>query len=52
MGYSQERKETVLKKMLPPNNQSIAGPAKEEGISDATLIMVTFYLFQFLFEIS
>jgi transposase-like protein len=37
MGYSPERKEAVLKKMLPPNNQSIAGLAKEEGISDATL---------------
>ncbi len=37
MGYSLERKEAVLKKMLPPNNQSIAALAKEEGISDATL---------------
>jgi transposase-like protein len=37
MGYSLGRKEAVLKKMLPPNNQSIAGLAKEEGISDATL---------------
>ena len=37
MGYSLERKEAVLKKMLPPNNQSIAVLAKEEGISDATL---------------
>jgi len=37
MGYSLERKEAMLKKMLPPNNQSIAVLAKEEGISDATL---------------
>lgn len=37
MGYSLERKEAVLKKMLPPNKQSIAALAKEEGISDATL---------------
>ena len=37
MGYSLERKEAVLKKMLPPNNQSIAALAIEEGISDATL---------------
>lgn len=37
MGYSLERKEAVLKKMLPPNNQSITSLAKEEGISDATL---------------
>ena len=37
MGYSLERKEAVLKKMLPPNNRSIAALAEEEGISDATL---------------
>ena len=37
MGYSPERKEAVLKKMLPPNNQSIAQLAKVEGICDATL---------------
>lgn len=37
MGYPVERKESVLKKMLPPNNMSIAALAKEEGISDATL---------------
>ena len=37
MGYSLERKEAVLKKMLPPNNRSIAELAEEEGISDATL---------------
>ncbi len=37
MGYSIERKEAVLKKMLPPNNCSIAELAQQEGISDATL---------------
>ena len=37
MGYSQERKESVLKKILPPNNISISALSKEEGISDATL---------------
>jgi transposase-like protein len=37
MGYSPERKEAVLKKMLPPNNVAIAELAKQEGISDATL---------------
>jgi transposase-like protein len=37
MGYSLERKEAVLKKMLSPNTQSIAALAEEEGISDATL---------------
>ena len=37
MGYSQERKEAVLKKMLPPNNISIAALSKQESISDATL---------------
>jgi len=37
MGYPAERKEAVLKKLLPPNNISIAELAKEEGISDATL---------------
>ena len=39
MGYPQERRESVLKKMLPPNNVSIATLAKEEGISDATLYL-------------
>ncbi len=37
MGYPAKRKESVLKKMLPPNNMSIAALAKEEGISDGTL---------------
>ncbi len=37
MGYPRERKEAVLKKMLPPSNKSIPEIAKEEGISEATL---------------
>lgn len=37
MGYSQERRESVLKKMLPPSNISITELSKQEGISDATL---------------
>lgn len=37
MGYPKERKEAVLKKMLPPNNKTIPEIAKEEGISEGTL---------------
>jgi len=37
MRYPRERKEAVLKKMLPPNNQTIKELAKEEGVSEATL---------------
>jgi transposase-like protein len=37
MKYSQERKEAVLKKMLPPTNQPIAQLSKSEGIAEATL---------------
>jgi len=35
--FSPERKESVLKKLLPPNNQSVAAVSKMEGISEATL---------------
>ena len=35
--YSAERKEAVLKKLLPPYNMSVPALAKEEGISDQTL---------------
>lgn len=35
--YSEERKAAVLKKLLPPDNRSVASVAAEEGISDATL---------------
>jgi len=37
MKYSLERKEAVLKKMVPPHHRSIAALAEEEGISTATL---------------
>lgn len=35
--YSKERKESVLSKLLPPNNCSVAELSKLEGISIATL---------------
>jgi len=35
--YPRERKEAVLKKMLPPDNKTIKELAREEGISEATL---------------
>ena len=37
MGYSPERKEAVLKKLLPPHARTIPQLAQEEGISEATL---------------
>ena len=37
MYYPKERKEAVLKKMLPPNNKTIKELSVEEGISEATL---------------
>jgi transposase-like protein len=37
MSYPQERKEAVLKKMLPPLNRSIKTLSKEEGITEGTL---------------
>lgn len=37
MKYSEERKESVLKKMMPPHNRTIPDLAREEGISGATL---------------
>jgi len=37
MGYPRERKEAVLKKMLPPNNKTILEISKEEGICEGTL---------------
>lgn len=35
--YTEDRKTAVLKKMLPPQNQTVAEVAKEERISEATL---------------
>ncbi len=37
MSYPKERKETVLKKMLPPHNKTIAEISNEEGICEGTL---------------
>ena len=37
MNYSQELKEAMLRRMLPPNNESITKISKEEGISEQTL---------------
>jgi len=37
MKYSPERREAVLKKMIPPGNKTIRQLAEEEGISEATL---------------
>lgn len=37
MRYSVERKEAVLRKMLPPNNKPLKELAQEEGISEVTL---------------
>lgn len=35
--YSEERKTAVLKKLLPPHNQTIIETSQDEGISEATL---------------
>lgn len=35
--YSDERKDAILKKLLPPYNKSVAELAKEEGIGESTL---------------
>jgi transposase len=35
--YSQEQKEAIVKRMMPPNNESVAQIAKEEGITEGTL---------------
>ena len=37
MRYPNERKEAVLKKMLPPQNMTIPALSIEEGSSEATL---------------
>jgi transposase len=37
MNYSPELKEAVLRRVLPPNNESIARVAKEEGLSEQTV---------------
>ncbi len=35
--YSEERKASVMRKLLPPNNRPIPEVAREEGISEQTL---------------
>jgi len=35
--YSQEQKEAITKRMMPPNNESVTKVSKEKGISDVTL---------------
>ena len=35
--YSQERKEAILKKLLPPHNLTVVEVAREEGIAVQTL---------------
>ena len=37
MNYSKELKDALLRRMLPPNNESITKMSKEEGISEQTL---------------
>jgi len=37
MGYPSERREAVLRKMLPPHNKTIRELSREEGISRGTL---------------
>jgi len=35
--YSSERREALLKKLLPPFNMTVAELARQEGISEQTL---------------
>ena len=35
--YSSERRESILKKLLPPHNMTVAAVSREEGISTQTL---------------
>lgn len=37
MNYSPELKEALLRRMLPPNNESIRKISREEGIAEQTL---------------
>ena len=37
MNYSKELKDALLRRILPPNNESITKISKEEGISEQTL---------------
>ncbi|GAE28193.1 transposase IS3/IS911 family protein [Halalkalibacter wakoensis JCM 9140] len=35
--YSKEQKEAIVKRMMPPHNESVATISKEEGITEPTL---------------
>jgi transposase-like protein len=35
--YSKEQKEAIVKRMMPPSNESVAQISKEEGITEVTL---------------
>jgi transposase-like protein len=37
MNYSKEFKESIIRRMLPPGNESISKIAREEGLSEQTL---------------
>ena len=37
MNYSSELKESILRRLLPPNSESVTKVAREEGISEQTL---------------
>ena len=37
MQYSKELKDSIIRRMLPPNNEAISKISKEEGISEQTL---------------
>ena len=38
--YSQEQKEAIIKRMMPPNNESVSQIAKEEGIYRSDVVQV------------
>jgi len=35
--YSEEFKYTIIKRMMPPNNESVSAISRETGLSEATL---------------
>ncbi|MDQ0157091.1 hypothetical protein [Robertmurraya andreesenii] len=35
--YTEEMKESILKRMMPPNNESVSQISKELGITEPTL---------------
>lgn len=37
MRYSKEYKESIIRRMLPPNNESIQHLAQTEGVNEQTL---------------